>query len=625
MDGWITIGTKLNTKQLEKDLKSTESKLKKLQDKDIELKEQRIKFKPDLDNYRKEMARIQSQFDKEMKTAKTPFETQMVTDTFNKQIDETNAKYQKTFDKLTIINQKIKQNHAEQGLLKGQVEDINSKLKQSKGWDGLKKSVNDVEKGMGKIVKKAVKWGLAIFSIRSAYSFLRQAVSTLSQHDEQLAADIEQIRYALASTLEPVIKRIVDLVYTLLGYLRYIIKAWTGKDIFANSKKGLEKTSKGVSKLQKQLASFDEMNILSDNSSGGGGGATGRDIPSFGEGDVPEWVKWISQNGGTIAGIIGAIAGAIALMKLSKVAEDLGLIGSHLSFIQGLGIAAIIFGVYEIVSGFVENMEKVDSALEENGTAIKDWAKVVAGVGLVVIGFALLIGAWPVALAGAIVLMIGIMMKYWEEIKTFLKDKVFGWIDEQIEKCEQNVFLTFFANILHEVKRVVTDWMGYMEDLFSGIKLILDGITMIFKGDFKNGLLNIGKGILNALIGMMNMAISGINTILFPLRSAIAAIGKVMGKDWSLEDAKIPQIPRLAKGGIINMPGRGVPIGGAIAGEAGREAVLPLTDSQQMQLLGEAIGKYITINASITNTMNGRVISRELQKINNEQDFAYNR
>ena len=37
----------------------------------------------------------------------------------------------------------------------------------------------------------------------------------------------------------------------------------------------------------------------------------------------------------------------------------------------------------------------------------------------------------------------------------------------------------------------------------------------------------------------------------------------------------------------------------AIAGESGREGVIPLTDSQQMALLGEAIGKYININATI--------------------------
>lgn len=59
-------------------------------------------------------------------------------------------------------------------------------------------------------------------------------------------------------------------------------------------------------------------------------------------------------------------------------------------------------------------------------------------------------------------------------------------------------------------------------------------------------------------------------------------------------------------------------------GESGAEGVIPLTDSQAMETLGEAIGKYITINANITNTMNGRVISRQIQQIIANQDFAYN-
>ena len=83
-------------------------------------------------------------------------------------------------------------------------------------------------------------------------------------------------------------------------------------------------------------------------------------------------------------------------------------------------------------------------------------------------------------------------------------------------------------------------------------------------------------------------------------------------------------LPRLKVGGIINMPNKGVMLGSAIGGESGREGVIPLTDTQAMETLGEAIGRYITINANITNTMNGRVISRQLKTIQNDKDFAYN-
>ena len=45
---------------------------------------------------------------------------------------------------------------------------------------------------------------------------------------------------------------------------------------------------------------------------------------------------------------------------------------------------------------------------------------------------------------------------------------------------------------------------------------------------------------------------------------------------------------------------------------------------EEIKTLGETIGKYVTINANIVNSMNGRVISRQLQRIQNEKSFAYN-
>lgn len=82
---------------------------------------------------------------------------------------------------------------------------------------------------------------------------------------------------------------------------------------------------------------------------------------------------------------------------------------------------------------------------------------------------------------------------------------------------------------------------------------------------------------------------------------------------------------KLAQGGIVNNPGKGVPIGtNIIAGEAGREAVLPLND-QVLSQLGQQIGKYITINATMVNNMNGRQISRELQRIQSNNNFTSNR
>ena len=185
-----------------------------------------------------------------------------------------------------------------------------------------------------------------------------------------------------------------------------------------------------------------------------------------------------------------------------------------------------------------------------------------------------------------------------------------------------------------------------MKGVFTGNwKQVWEGLVKIFSGVF-NGLVGIVKNVLSIiwnLIKSIALTVAQVTVELFKtvvngvlkvietvLNTPIKTINKLIGvinKVPGINLGKLPtfKLPRLAKGGIINQPGRGIPVGNAIGGERGQEGVIPLTDSQQMQLLGEAIGKYVTINANITNTMNGRVISRELQKVNNSNDFAFNR
>ena len=86
-----------------------------------------------------------------------------------------------------------------------------------------------------------------------------------------------------------------------------------------------------------------------------------------------------------------------------------------------------------------------------------------------------------------------------------------------------------------------------------------------------------------------------------------------------------PKIKYCASGAIINQPGRGVPITQAIGGERGQEGILPLTDSQQMDLLGSAIARHLNLNATIPIYMGNKQIARELKKIQLNSDFAANR
>ena len=146
---------------------------------------------------------------------------------------------------------------------------------------------------------------------------------------------------------------------------------------------------------------------------------------------------------------------------------------------------------------------------------------------------------------------------------------------------------------------------------------------MIFKGDFVEGIKSVFKGLINAIITGLNVLIDGANMILTPLRAIIVALGWIFGEDWSMDDIKIPNIPYLARGGIVNNPGDGVMMGSYVAGERGPEAVIPLDDNT-LDRLGLSFAKHTVINATIVSEMNGRIISRELKKINAEDQFAYN-
>lgn len=102
--------------------------------------------------------------------------------------------------------------------------------------------------------------------------------------------------------------------------------------------------------------------------------------------------------------------------------------------------------------------------------------------------------------------------------------------------------------------------------------------------------------------------------LFLPIVNALKAAGYKVAKGGIINP------PRLASGGIINQPGRGV----AIGGERGREAVIPLTDSQQMEYLGNEIAKHIRLNLTNVTELDGRVIARSVSEVMSDMNFASN-
>ena len=468
---------------------------------------------------------------------------------------------------------------------------------------GVQKSIENVGKSTSKVITKMGKWALGIFAIESAYGFVRQAMASVSEYNEQISSDVEYIRFAMASMLQPVIEGLINLAYKLLTYVNYIAKAWFGVDLFANaSANAMNKSAKSAEKMKKSLAGFDEMNVLNDNGSTGAMGAVAPsfDLASPEDVKIPSWIQWIADNKDiVIAGLMG-ISGAL-------IAVHLGL-----TLIQGLGIGIILAGIITLIQGIVDFIKD---------PSWTNFLTILQGIALVVSGIAVLLGGWIVALASLGVAIVSYVIKNWDKVKEILSE-VGSWVYDNIIKPVGDFFVGLWDGIVNGVKTAVQWVKGAFSSVVSFFSNLIQKILGLFK--------NIGIKTANVIGGAFKTVINGVlkaieNILNFPIKS-INKLIDVMNAVPGINISTLPtfKLPRLAKGGIINQPGRGIPVGSAIGGERGQEGVIPLTDSQQMQLLGEAIGKYINLNATIPIYMGNRQIAREIKKINAQNDFAFN-
>ena len=559
MDGNVVIGTNLDTKSFDAEIKYVESQLDEIEHK--------------------------------LKQADIGFD---VGDTMKLE-----AQYEKLSQKLSVLKQKK--------------EDLNKT-----DLSNVQKSIDNIGKSTSNTIKHVARWALGIFAIESAYGFVRQAMSSVSQYNEQIATDVEYIRYALGSMLQPIIEGLIQLAFRLLTYVNYIAQAWFGVNLFANaSTKSFEKNNKALGnsvksakELNKQIASFDEMNVLNDTSSnsGGGAGAGAISLPSMDlsqwQGEVPEWVKWIAENKDiVIAGLLGIAGGLVAINLGLKPIQALGI---------GIALAGIIIAIQNLIK-FLQD------------PTFENFTNIIIGIGTAIIGVGIIISRSPLIVAGVIAVIVATIVKNYDYIMG-LFNKLINWFETDFIGALRYLFGPIGDIIAAPFIFAVNAMKSAFEGLFGGIKKIVTGIIQIFKGDFKNGIMNVFGGLkdillapFNALVSGINSLIRGVNRIRFDVPDWVPGFG---GKKFGFN---IPQIPRLAVGGIVNMPGRGVPIGGAIAGESGREGVIPLTDSQAMETLGATIGKYININLTNITKLDNRQIAKEQKKINAQNDFAFNR
>lgn len=671
MDGWITIGTKLATDKFDKQIADLEKKIKNEEEKTQLKLKAKLQAEDELKRHKQAIFEVEKEYEKTSKQVEhlqdimskqargVSLTPQEFTDLQgSKQIiaenDKIGSQLDKMYAKEVKLNNAVDSTSLAYKQIQGNVQGYKSKIesiklqKQKSQLNEIKKGFDSVGNSVSSSIKHIGRLALGVLSIAGAYRLVSQASSTLSQYDKQYATNLEYIRYLLAQTLAPVLRYLINLASTLLSYLNYIAKAWFNVNLFSKSSaKNFQNGQKSTAKMKKDLqtVSFDEMTVLQNQSTGGAGAGVPDIDPTKIQGEVPEWLKWIADNKDIVLATLAGIAGFIIAIKL-------GLSGTI-----ALGIGLIIAGVVLAIQGLIAYL---------NDPTFENFGKIIEGLGIALIGLGIIISGpagLVVGIVGAIVLLWGVIVKYWKQIKSFLQkgiDWLFGksdWVRQMFGDTIGDMYdnavqglqeiLNWFDSTFNGIKANFNEIISFVKNVFAGnwqgawqnIKNIFSNIWESIKNTAKRMFILIGRMAVNVgttvgatISGAFKAVVNGVlwaieHILNSPIRAVNSLVG-VINKVPGINLGYLPtfKLPRLKAGGIINLPGRGIPVGGgtAIGGEAGKEGVLPLTDTQAMETLGQAIGRYITINANITNTMNGRVISRQLQQIKNEKDFAYN-
>lgn len=665
MDGYLKIKTKIDNKDVDKGIEELENKVKKLQEDNSKSGTEQNLLQKELENYKELQAKADSykQKIKELKAEKmamfknnsalavsvdTPEYANIkaqIADMKQKytqataEIDKQSPKIEKVYSKLDKIKAKQTENNAKIQQFKSKIESIKA--------NNVRSSIDGIGKSITGQISKIGKMAIAVVGIRTAWSAVRSAINLVSQYNPQMSADLQYMGYCIANIVAPAVQWLTRLLYTALSYINAIMQAWFGINIFANSSaKAFKKmqssaggTAKSAKEIQKSLQGFDEMNVLSDNSndsSGGSGIATPSMDLSNMQGEIPEWLKWIIDNKDLILSVISGITVGLLAWKL-------GLDG-----IKALGIGVLISGIVYTIQSLISYL---------NDGSWENFGKIIQGIGVALLGLAIVIGSVPLAVAGAITLIVGTIVKYWEQIKAFLQNGIdwltgkSDWVHEMFGDTIGNIYdmfvnslqnlLNLFDSIFTMVKGIFDGFIMFIKGVFTGDwKMAWEGIKKIFtsiwegiKGVFfavwnqiKNVVATVGKTVGNIIANTFKAVVNGvlraIESILnFPIKSINRLIGVINNVPGiNLGYLSTFNLPRLAKGGIISQPTQ------AIIGEAGREAVVPLENNMEwLDILADKLASKIGGNGgSYIINMDGRVIQRGIAKRQQELAFVRN-
>lgn len=470
----------------------------------------------------------------------------------------------------------------------------------TEGFDGIGKKVDKLKTRMTRLIGT-----VAVFSlIRSGLTSLRNSFTSLLKQNDTFKSSLNQIKANLMTAFAPIynaclpaINSLMNSLSKLTGTIAVFVSGLFGTSLEDAKKqaeglsKSLDSTAKSGEKASGSLASFDNLEVIADNSSSDGsvgGTSSNSGIDYSGELqysqkllDILNNIKnFVVENKELVIGMIAGITGALISLKL------LGL-----DPIMGLGIGLIIAGIVTLVQGIINFIN--DPSWENFGVILTGLALILAGVAIAMIAVnAANPVAWIVLAIAAVVALAAIIIKYKDEIMAWLS-KAGEWIYNNVIKPIGDFFVGLWngiKNIFSSVgnwfyTKVISPIVNFFNNMWNtlkngarsawdGIKSVFSAVANFFKNIFSNAWEGVKKvfsvggkifdgikdGIVTAFKTVVNAIITGINKVVsLPFKGLNGILDKLQGISiagikpfkWVTWRAPVPQIPKLATGTVI--------------------------------------------------------------------------
>lgn len=569
------------------------------------------------------------------------------------------------------------------------------------GFNATADGAKSLGSSMKSVIKTMTKYTLAIFGARSGFYAVKNAIRQVLSDNEELNNTVTAMKGAFANALAPVIERVVYWLKYAFAYLNLFVKVLTGVDMAAqyNAKainkqtEATRKNAKATKEANKQLAAFDEKNVLTANNQSSTdaeseSSAALLDLPDVSGGKFEQICETIKAHinelemmlavallatgfillavGQIPMGIACIVAGitlaAIAIKDWGELSERTKTMIATIMAIAGgaflaigliligtgvnlpLGIALIALGAVALTATIALNWNMLKDNIQTILLAIMavvSVALLVLGVVLAFSGAHLVLGIALIA-AGAVGLCTSLALM-WNSLPEKVKNVI------SIIAAAVGAALIVLGVILAATgvnlplgialiaagaatlvtvgalnKDTIVNWIS---DVWARIKNFWNAhIGYVFKPEWWSKKFDcIKQGMRNALNGVITVVENTINRVVGALNSfSIKIPNWVPTYGGSSLGFNIPyaHLPRLAKGGIVNNPGRGQAV---IAGEAGAEAILPLQNNTEwMDMLVDKVADRVSMNVVNRITIDGKDVNSSNKKYDSRFAFATN-